>query len=251
MMSILNVKKTVGALVAGMLLSTNSFAAISPEVNELLTKKLQSLKVEVDSIDESPVKGLYEIVSQGAIYYISEDGQFLLNGDIYDLDNGMNNLTSAKVDEVRKANSAEHFAKIKDFEKDMIIYKADDEKHVITVFSDTSCAYCQKLHSQMQEYNDLGITVRYLAFPRGGVNSNAYHTMVSVWCSEDRKGAMDDAKKRRNIEPVTCDNTVKEQYDLGVALGITGTPTIFLEDGTAMPGYLPPERLLQVLEQKK
>ena len=250
-MSILNAKKTVGALVAGMLLSTNSFAAISPEVSELLTKKLQTLKVEVESIDQSPVKGLYEIVSQGAIYYISEDGQFLLNGDIYDLDNGMNNLTSAKVDEVRKANTAEHFARIKDFEKDMIIYKAKDEKYVITAFTDTSCPYCQKLQSQIPEYNKLGITIRYLAFPRGGVSSNAYHTMVSVWCSDDPKSAMDDAKKRRKIESATCDNTVKEQYELGIALGITGTPTLFLEDGTAMPGYLPPERLLQVLEQKK
>ncbi|MGJ8580860.1 MAG: bifunctional protein-disulfide isomerase/oxidoreductase DsbC [Psychromonas sp.] len=250
-MSILSVKKSVGALLVGVLFSANSVAAISPEVNERLTKKLQSLKVEVDSIEESPVKGLYEIVSQGAIYYISENGQFLLNGDIYDMDNGMNNLTSAKVDEVRRESTAEHFAKINDFEKDMIVYKADDEKYVITVFSDTSCAYCQKLHSEMQGYNDLGITIRYLAFPRGGINSNAYNTMVSVWCSDDRKGAMDDAKKRRSIEAVTCDNTVKEQYELGVALGITGTPTLFLADGTAMPGYLPPDRLLQVLEQKK
>ncbi|MEG3754237.1 bifunctional protein-disulfide isomerase/oxidoreductase DsbC [Psychromonas arctica] len=250
-MSILNVKRSVGALLTGALLSANSFAAISPEVNELLTKKLQSLKVEVDSIDESPVKGLYEILSQGAIYYISEDGKFLLNGDIYDLDNGMNNLTSAKVAEVRKASTAEHFAKLKDFEKDMIVYKAEDEKYVITAFTDTSCPYCQKLQAEIPEYNKLGITIRYLAFPRGGISSNAYHTMVSVWCSDDPKGAMDDAKKRRKIESATCDNTVKEQYELGVALGITGTPTLFLEDGTAMPGYLPPERLLQVLEQKK
>ena len=250
-MSIFNVKKSVSALIVGVLISSSSFAAASNEVNESLIKKLESLKVDVDSISESPVKGLYEIVSQGAIYYISENGQYLLNGDIFDLDNSMNNLTSSKVAAIRKANTAEHFAKIKDFEKDMIVYKAENEKHVVTVFSDTSCAYCQKLHSEIPDYNKLGITIRYLAFPRGGVNSNAYRTMVSVWCADDQKAAMDEAKKRRSIKPVTCDNNVIDQYNLGVALGITGIPTLFLEDGRMMPGYLPADNLLQAIEQKK
>jgi len=235
----------------GMIISSTSFAAITKEVNEALTKKLQALKVNVQSINESPIKGLYEVVSQGALYYISEDGQFLINGDMYDLDNGMKNLTSTKVDELRRQSTAESFAKIKDFEKDMIVYKADNEKHVITVFTDTSCAYCQKLHSEIADYNKLGITIRYLAFPRGGEQSSAYRTMVSVWCSDNPKDAMDNAKKRRQIESKTCENTVLEQFNLGVALGITGTPSLFLEDGTMMPGYLPAERLLQVLEEKK
>ena len=250
-MFMLNVKKTISALIIGLVISSNSFAAISKEVNDTLTKKLESLKVNVQSIKESPVKGLYEVVSQGALYYISEDGKFLINGDMYDLDNGMKNLTSAKVDELRRESTAESFAKIKNFEKDMIVYKADKEKYVITVFTDTSCAYCQKLHSEIADYNKLGITIRYLAFPRGGEKSNAYRTMVSVWCSDNPKEAMDNAKKRREIDSKTCDNTVLDQFKLGIALGITGTPSLFLEDGTMMPGYLPADRLLQVLEEKK
>ena len=250
-MSILNVKKSVSALIVGLLISSSSFAAVSNEINESLIKKLESLKVDVDSISESPVKGLYEIVSQGAIYYISENGQYLLNGDIFDLDNRMNNLTSTKVAEIRKANAAEHFVKIKDFEKDMIVYKADNEKYVVTAFTDTSCPYCQKLHAEIADYNKLGITIRYLAFPRGGERSNAYRKMVSIWCSDDPKSAMDDEKSNRSIKSLSCDNTVIDQYNLGVSLGITGTPTLFLEDGTAMPGYLPAENLLQAIEQKK
>ncbi|MBB1273917.1 bifunctional protein-disulfide isomerase/oxidoreductase DsbC [Psychromonas sp. SR45-3] len=249
-MSILNVKKNVIAFVVGMLVSSSSFAAVSKEVNELLTKKLDDLKVSAQSIEESPIKGLYEVLSEGAIYYLSEDGQFLISGNIYDTNNGMKNITSTKVAEVRKANSAEHFAKIKSFEKDMIIYKADNEKYVITAFTDITCAYCKKLHAEMADYNKLGITIRYLAFPRGGEKSNAYRNMVSVWCSDDPKSAMDDAKRGRGIKTMTCDNNVLEQYKLGIALGITGTPTMFLEDGTAMPGYLPADRLIQVLEEK-
>ena len=43
----------------------------------------------------------------------------------------------------------------------MIVYKAAQEKHVITVFTDITCGYCHKLHEQMKDYNALGITVRY------------------------------------------------------------------------------------------
>ena len=249
-MSILKAKKSVITFVVSMLVSASSFAAVSNQVHDLLTKKLESLQVDAESITESPIKGLYEVVSEGAIYYLSEDGQFLISGSIYDTNNGMKNITAAKVSDIRRENTAEDFAKIKSFEKDMIIYKADNEKYVITAFTDITCAYCKKLHAEMADYNKLGITIRYLAFPRGGEKSNAYRNMVSVWCSDDPKSAMDDAKRGRGIKTMTCDNNVLEQYKLGIALGITGTPTMFLEDGTAMPGYLPADRLIQVLEEK-
>ncbi len=249
-MSILKAKKSVITFVVSMLVSASSFAAVSNQVHDLLTKKLESLQVDAESITESPIKGLYEVVSEGAIYYLSEDGQFLISGSIYDTNNGMKNITAAKVSDIRRENTAEQFAKIKSFEKDMIVYKADNEKYVITAFTDITCAYCKKLHAEMADYNKLGITIRYLAFPRGGEKSNAYRNMVSVWCSDDPKSAMDDAKRGRRIKTMTCDNNVLEQYKLGIALGITGTPTMFLEDGTAMPGYLPADRLIQVLEEK-
>ena len=249
-MSILGFKKYVAATVVGVLISANSFAAISEDVHKLLSAKLNALQVDAASIAESPIKGLYEFASDGQIYYISEDGKYLINGHIRDIDNGMKDLTAVKIDAMRQAKAAVYFDQIKNFEKDMIVYKADDEKYVITAFTDTSCAYCQKLHSEMADYNNAGITVRYLAFPRGGVRSNAYNKMVSIWCSDDPKLAMDQAKSRRSIKSITCDNNVIDQYNLGVSLGITGTPTLFLGDRRMMPGYLPADRLLQALQQK-
>ena len=43
---------------------------------------------------------------------------------------------------------------------------------------------------------------------------------------------------------------VMEQYQLGVAMGVNGTPAIVLEDGTMIPGYQPPAALLQLLDSK-
>lgn len=250
-MSILKIKKSATALIVGILVSTSSFAVELNKVNEVITNKLRALKIDVQSVSKSPIEGLLEIESAGGLYYISEDAKFIINGQIYDLDNGMKNLTQIKTEEMRKAKVETHFAKMKDFEKDMIVYKAENEKHVVTVFTDTSCGYCKKLHSEMADYNKAGITIRYLAFPRGGLKSNAYNTMVSVWCSEDPKQAMTNAKHSRSVPSATCENSIKEQYELGIALGVNGTPALFLEDGTSMPGYLPAVNLLQKLEEKK
>lgn len=244
----LGIKKTAVALLFGAAVSS-SFAVTAKSDSEVIKEKLAALKISVDAINESPVKGLYEIQSQGAVYYMSSNGQFLIDGDMYDLNNGMQNLTKGKVEQLRRDKAAVHFEKMKSFEKDMIVYKAENEKYVVTVFTDTSCGYCQKLHAEIPDYNKLGITIRYLAYPRAGVNSNAYRVMESIWCAKDPKEAMDKAKSRRSIPTVTCDNNIKEQYQLGGLLGVRGTPALFLEDGTSMPGYLPADALLQRLQQ--
>ncbi|MFT5558415.1 MAG: thiol:disulfide interchange protein DsbC [Psychromonas sp.] len=235
----------------------SSFSAVSATsespssaVIEQITTKMTSLKIPVNTVKKSAVKGLYEVISNGDIYYISEDATHLLYGSIYDLDNQMVNITEQKKAQLSRAKVVENIDKISTFEKDMIVFKAPDEKYIVTVFTDPTCSYCQKLHSEMAGYNKLGITIRYLAFPRGGIDSSTYHSMVSIWCSADPINAMNMAKKRREIPFETCENTVKEQYELGRLLGVNGTPALILGDGTLAPGYLPPERLLQLLNKK-
>jgi thiol:disulfide interchange protein DsbC len=235
----------------------SSFSAVSAtsespssSVVEQITTKMNSLKIPVIAINKSVVAGLYEVISDDDIYYISEDATYLLYGNIYDIDNQMVNITEQKKTQLSREKVVKNIDKISAFEKDMIVFKAPDEQHVVTVFTDPTCSYCQKLHSQMAGYNKLGITIRYLAFPRAGIDSSTYHTMVSIWCADDPIDAMNTAKKRREIPFKTCENTVKEQYQLGRLLGVNGTPALILEDGTLAPGYLPPQRLLQLLEKQ-
>lgn len=253
-MSLNMFKKRIVAAVAMLAFTCFSFAeqavdkvvettAVDNVVVDKIMVKLRELKVEVLSVTPSVVDGLYEALTDRGIYYVSKNTQFLVHGNIYDLDNEMENISEKSLVTERKK-------KLKSFEKEMIVYKAAQEKYVITVFTDTSCGYCQKLHAEMADYNKLGITVRYLAFPRGGLKSSAYHTMTSIWCADDPKLAMDDAKNRREIEYKTCENSIKEQYDLGVFFGVNGTPAIVLEDGTLRPGYVPAEHLVKILEQK-
>ncbi|WP_432454337.1 MULTISPECIES: thioredoxin fold domain-containing protein [unclassified Agarivorans] len=215
------------------------------------------LGVNIDSIAETPLAGIYEVVSSQGIFYVSQDGNYLLQGSLFDLVNRVN-LTDQSMSAVRLKQLA-------NFEDDMITFKAKDEKYVITVFTDTSCGYCRKLHSelytyqeknpdtnkieQLPGYTDLGITVRYLAFPRGGLQSPAYHTMQNVWCADDKAAALSSAKQGGAIAQVSCKEDVIEQYHLGEAFGVRGTPAMVLQDGRMLPGYRPPAALLELLQR--
>ncbi|MBT5032620.1 MAG: DsbC family protein [Proteobacteria bacterium] len=126
----------------------------------------------------------------------------------------------------------------------MIVFGPEDADRYINVFTDVDCGYCRKLHTEVSELNAAGLQVRYMAYPRSGIDSKTYHTMVSVWCSDDQKTALTEAKLGRYPEDATCSNPVSDQYSLGQQVGVTGTPTIITDSGEVIPGYMPSEALL-------
>jgi thiol:disulfide interchange protein DsbC len=129
----------------------------------------------------------------------------------------------------------------------MLIFSPDKPTHTITVFTDIDCGYCRKLHHEMADYHAKGIRVRYLMFPRSGVNSPSYDKAVSVWCSEDRNDSLTKAKNGKDPAPRTCDNPVQNHMAMGRSIGVQGTPSIVFEDGRVIPGYVPAERLAAML----
>ena len=201
------------------------------------------LDLVVTKVSPSPIPGLFEVVTEQGIFYANADGSHLIQGALYQVgDNGVVNLTEQAMASVRAAA-------INEFADDMIRYPAADEKYAITVFTDINCGYCRKLHDELAQYNDLGISVNYLAFPRGGLNSQTYQQMVSIWCADDPAAAMSNAKSGGTIAAKTCANNVAEQYELGGRLGVTGTPAIVFADGRMQPGYVPAAQLLNTLQQ--
>ena len=196
-----------------------------------------------DHVAETPLAGLYEVRFGSLIVYLSGDGRYMLQGDLVDLDT-RRNLT----DRVRQSVRAEVVGELG--EEGMIVFAPDTVKHTVTVFTDVDCPYCVKLHRQMADYNELGIKIRYTAFPRAGIPSPTYDKTVSVWCASDPHTAIGDAKMGRSIETRRCDNPVHEHYEVGRAIGVTGTPAIVLESGEIVPGYVPPEELVQMLDER-
>ena len=204
------------------------------------------IKTDFDkvSITESAIKGLYEVLVGSEVVYVSEDGQHLIVGDIRDMKTGQN-LTDNKRAQLR-------MKEINAFdEKEMIVFAPEKEtKYTVNVFTDVDCPYCAKFHNEVPELNKNGVKVRYLAFPRAGIGSKTYKTMVSVWCAEDRQQAITDAKAKREVKPATCNNPVDKEYELGKRIGVSGTPAMLLSNGELVPGYVPAKQLVAFLERK-
>ena len=203
-------------------------------------------QAQPDSIKPAAFPGMYEAIYGPQIIYISADGRYMLEGDLYDLKSQVN-LTESK----RRAARAKLVREMD--QKDMIVFSppADKVKFTITAFTDIDCGYCRKMHKQMKQYNDLGIAFRYMAYPRSGVNTPSYYKAVSVWCAKDKQDAMTQAKSGVNLPKAECDNPVKKHMQAAKLVGVTGTPTLVLESGRVIPGYVEPNRLLKILEQLK
>ncbi|MFT6624287.1 MAG: thiol:disulfide interchange protein DsbC [Cycloclasticus sp.] len=196
--------------------------------------------VTKEDISKTPIAGLYQVVVGARVIYASEDGRYIIQGEMVDLIN-RENLTDKSLKLVRK----EALAKVD--EKSMIVFPAKNAKHTITIFSDIDCGYCRKLHSELSSYTDAGITVRYLFFPRSGPNTESYFKAVSVWCADDRNQALTDAKLNNKVINKTCENPIDEHMQLAQAFGVNGTPAIIADDGTMVPGFVPVKELVKHL----
>ncbi|WP_462379033.1 thioredoxin fold domain-containing protein [Pseudomonas sp. Marseille-QA0892] len=215
--------------------------AFAGDSEQAIRKTLQALQPDlpVEAIAESPMPGVYQVqLKGGRQLYASGDGQFLIQGYMFQVKDGQAvNLT----EQAERRSVAAQINAIPASE--MVVFRAKDPKAHITVFTDTDCGYCQKLHSEMAELNKQGIEVRYLAFPRQGIGSHGYDTLVNVWCAKDRQAAMNAAKSQASVAEASCDNPVAKQFSLGQMVGVQGTPSVILEDGQMIPGYQPAGQL--------
>lgn len=226
-------------LAAAALALASTFAvAAANDAEQAIRKSLQSLEsqVPVDSIAASPVNGLYEVkLKGGRVLYASADGQFLMQGYLFQIQDGKPINLTEKAERVAIAKTINAIPAA-----EMVVYPAKGEtKSHITVFTDTTCPYCHKMHAEIPELNKLGIEVRYLAFPRQGLGSSGDQQLQAVWCSTDRKAAMDKMVDGKEIKAAKCENPVGKQFQMGQSIGVNGTPAIVLEDGQVIPGYQP------------
>lgn len=211
-------------------------------IRQALAKSMPSVKV--GSVIPSQINGLYEVTVGGNIFYVSDDGKYLVQGHLVDIA-ARTDLTEEKLGGARK-QALEKLGLDK-----MIVFKPKISKHTVSIFTDIDCGYCRKLHSEIDQYMAEGITIQYLFFPRAGKGSDSYHKAVSVWCADDRKAALTAAKKGDTPPAKTCDNPVDEHMQLAEEFEVKGTPMIVTEKGNIFPGYLPAKQLAEALADEQ
>jgi thiol:disulfide interchange protein DsbC len=195
--------------------------------------------LEPDRVHSTPIPDLYLAAFGVQLVYISADGHYLLTGDLIELDSSRN-----LAEEVRNEVRREAIDMLD--ESGMVVFLPEQERSNITVFTDITCPYCSKLHQEIGVLSNGGVKVRYLAYPRAGIPSEAHDILVSVWCADDPQQAMTDAKSGRQIEQKNCDTQFRAHMAVAERVGVRGTPTILLQNGRILPGYVPAEELVQL-----
>lgn len=207
---------------------------------QAISERLNNMGVKNIELKDSPVNGLKTAITEQGIFYITDDAKYVLDGKLYELsENGLTDVAGKLLLE-----------KLNQLNKEMIVYPAKNEKHVVTVFMDISCHYCKVLHEKIKEYNELGITVRYLAFPRAGVNSKVARQMEVIFAAKDPQFALNEAEKGNLPKELKIPEIVKKHYQLGLQFGVNGTPSIITSTGELIGGYLEPKALLAELNRQ-
>ncbi|MGX5914330.1 disulfide isomerase DsbC N-terminal domain-containing protein [Aliidiomarina sp. Khilg15.8] len=229
----------------GLLLSALLFAspalAVEDAERDTVTANLAQLGLQVESVEASEVEGFYEVVTNQGLLYTSKDAKYLFAGQIFNIENDVVNLTEV-------AQSAMRIDKIAALKSELIVFPAPNEKHRITVFTDPTCGYCQRMHSAMDDYHNAGITIQYAAFPRAGMGSDGSRQLEAVFCADDQQAAMDAAKAGNPPRGRGCDLDIEAHLNAGRQLGVTGTPAVILPSGRLLAGFRPARAILSEIE---
>ena len=238
------------SLRAGTLLAAILLLFAVPATAEEVSAELQKVRETVatrfaeispEEIFESPIPGWYTIRKGAIVAYISEDGRYLLQGDLIDLEENANLSEQSRNDARVQMMSAVP-------NEQLIVFSPDEVQHTVSVFTDIDCTFCRRLHSQIAQYMEQGIEVRYFLYPRNGPTSPSWAKAENVWCADDRNEALTAAKLDQEFPTRTCDaSIVSKHYLIGQDVGLRGTPAIVIGDGTLFSGYMPADQLKQAI----
>ncbi len=227
--------------------ATNVISSLA--VQERLERALSDFvgqQITIESIQSTASPELLEVrIAEGPVMYATTDGEFLLlNGDL------MQVTLSGLYNHSEERRVVERLNLLNELDVgEMIVFSPDGEsRDYITVFTDVTCGYCRKLHREINDFNRRGIEVRYLAYPRGGVNSAGAKQLVTAWCARNPQTVLTRLKSGVEVPMNECDeNPIATHYALGNKLGVRGTPAILTSAGQMIPGYQPAESIAEVL----
>jgi thiol:disulfide interchange protein DsbC len=215
--------------------------AVSDDLDALKKRLEQRFgDLHIDELKPTPIAGVYEMAFGTRIAFVTADGRYMITGNLVDLESRRNLTNERRTQLITRTLDAMGDAR-------MIVFAPKQTKRTVTVFTDVDCPYCAKFHQEVPALNRAGVKVRYLLFPRTGKASESYRRAVAVWCSKDRNKTIGIAKAGGKIEMKTCTNPVDDHMALGEDIGVTGTPSLVLDDGRIAPGYVPARELLTLL----
>lgn len=217
-------------------------ASVAPAVRSAIAAAVTQMSpgARVQAITSTPIAGLYQTIANGQVLYLTGDGRYVIQGDAYDIKT-RTPLNALTMDRLRR----DAIAKLQPAQ--MIRFAPANPKYTVTVFTDVDCPYCRAFHANIAEINRLGIAVDYLFWPRTGLGTPSAQKAVDVWCASDRQTALTRAFEGQTPGNASCHSPVAHDFNLGVDLGVDGTPTVIADNGVVLGGYVDPQELLRRL----
>ena len=218
-------------------------STLTPTVREKIAATVAKMApgAPVQSLEQTPIAGLYQVVVQGQVLYMTGDGRYIIQGDAFDVatHTPLNNVT---LNRLRREAIAKLSPDL------MIRFAPPHPKYTVTVFTDVDCPYCRAFHANIDKINKLGIAVDYLFWPRTGLGTPSARKATDVWCAADRQAALTRAFEGDTPRFTECKSPVAHDFHLGVDLGVDGTPTVIADNGMVLGGYVDPQELLRRLQ---
>lgn len=188
------------------------------------------------SIQETPMKGIYEVSTANSVFFVDDALKYLIGGEMYDVKT-QKSVTKPTIDKVRASMAAQQIVRQRTIlgsidKKDAIVEKKGDGKSVMYVFTDPFCTFCARLEKELEKVNN--VTIYRFLTPFKGPAAEAQAS--TIWCSNDKLAAWNAAMAGKPLKAAKCDAPITKTMALAQPLGITGTPTLFKPDGSRLNG---------------
>lgn len=194
----------------------------------------------VESVTKTQYGELYEVVlKNGQLVYTDETTSFVIDGSIIDTAS-RRDVTQARLNQL----AAIDFSSLP-LDQAVKLVKGKGTR-VIATFEDPNCGYCKRLGKELDGMDD--VTVYTFLYPI--LSEDSATKSDNIWCAEDSAKAWTDwVVQGKEPGSASCDTSaIKRNVELGQSLRVSGTPTIFLADGTRIGGYMPRAELEKAMD---
>lgn len=237
-----------------------------------LEKSLPNTKINaVSCAPGSAPRGFCEFVAGRNVFYASEDGRFVLLGQILDVQSKVD-LTERRAKELASVADAEariagrpaeaspralaaagpqqparpaggQVMKVSLPVENAVVHNPG-AKLKLTVFADYSCGFCRRLFQDLQANKDVELT----EYPIATLGSESAAKAKQVLCAKNPAAAAEAIYVGGRVEgPSECaegDRRLKENMAFAQSHGINGTPLLVRRDGATNSGWMPAPELL-------
>lgn len=234
-------KKWFSSLILSVL-SLNLAYANQTTLEKNLKKEFPEIPTK--NLGETPIKNIYEVMVADTIVYTDENARYFFVGNLVDFKN-KENLTAKREQALNKIDVSKLPL------EQAIKHVKGDGSRVLYVFSDPDCPYCKKLEQNMTSVDN--VTLYTFLYPLTNLHPRADIVAEQIWCSSNKYEAWEDYMILNEAPDsvIGCDNPIQNNIKLGQKLNITGTPTLFLKDGTRISGTLSTEQINKLLDDVK